>query len=107
MERGGKEDLCRINGKATRGQIGGCGERTRLRPVNLSLRPTLWVRVNQRNDLDVGIIQIRADVKVVDPTEADERGPDRPVIRIERHVVQPSVGQESCRVVRDLATGES
>ena len=36
-------------------------------------------------DLDIGVVEIGPHVEVVDATEADEGGPDRPVVRREAH----------------------
>ncbi len=80
-----QQDLGRVNLDAAGRQFGGGRECARARPVGLTLRPPFLARVDERDDLDVGVAEITADVQVVDPAEADERGPHWPVVRHEAH----------------------
>ncbi|HTS99967.1 MAG TPA: hypothetical protein VMI33_25480 [Streptosporangiaceae bacterium] len=80
-----QQDLGRVHLDAAGRQLGGGRERARAWPVGLTLRPPFLARVDERDDLDVGVAEIAADVQVVDPAEADERGPHRPVVCHEAH----------------------
>jgi hypothetical protein len=59
------------------GESPGCGE------VPPSLAATLLAGVDERDYFYVGIVDVGADVEVVDPAETDEGRPDRPIIRTE------------------------
>ena len=49
----------------------------------------LVARVDQRDHLDVGVVDVGAYVQVVDASEADERGAHRPLVRRERQLPAP------------------
>ena len=50
-----------------------------------ALGASLLARVDERDDLDVGVVAVRAHVEVVDAAEADERGAHRTVVGGEGH----------------------
>src|SRR5262249_54048607 len=54
-------------------------------PVALPLFATFFVRIYERNDVHVGVVDVRAHVQVVDATQPDKRGAHRTVIRREAH----------------------
>ena len=62
----------------------------RVGPVGLALGAPLLARVDERDHLDVGVVEVRAHVEVVDAAEADERGAHRSVVRREAHCVRVS-----------------
>ena len=55
------------------------------------LCPTLLAGVDESDHFHIRIVEVGADVQVVDATESDEGGPDRPTVRTERPVVFHSV----------------
>ena len=85
MQRHRQQDLDRVNLDAARRQLGGRGEGASGRPVRLALRTAFVARIDERDDLDVRVVNVGANVQVVDPAETDERGPHRPVIGYEGH----------------------
>ena len=89
VQRDRQQDLDRVDLEAAGRQLGGGRERARARPVRLALRAAFLARIDERDDLDVGVAGIRADVQVVDPAQADERGPHRAVVGHERHRNRP------------------
>ena len=90
VERDRKQDLGRIDCQAARREVSCCGEPRALRPVGLAMGTTLRIGIDQRNNLDVRIVNIRSDVQIVDAAEAYEGGPYRPVVGNERHDGLPS-----------------
>ena len=91
MERNRQQDLDCIDRQTARGEFGCRGKCLRLGPFCLSLGTTLWIGINERHHLDIGIVSVRSDVQVIDATETDDGSPDRPVIGNERHKSLPSL----------------
>ena len=60
---------------------------------------SLLTRVDERDDLDVGVVEIRTHVEVVDAAEADECGADRPVEGPERRIGVHAISCWSSRVL--------
>ena len=83
MEWDGQQGFDRIHLDAALGQVIDVGERPGLREVPLSLLPTFLAGVHERDDFHIGIVEVGADVEVVDASEADEGGPDRPIVGTE------------------------
>ena len=85
VERDRQQRLDRVDLDTARGEVGDGRERRGLRPVALALLAPLLARVDERDDLDVGVVEVRADVQVVDAAEPDEGRADRAVVRGEGH----------------------
>ena len=77
-------------------ELGRRCERAGVGPVGLTLHPPLFTRVDEGDHFDIGIVDVGADVQVVDPPEPDEGRPNRSVVRSEGHGVV-------CRLLPALA----
>jgi hypothetical protein len=74
MQRNRQQRLHGVDLETTGRQLGGRCERPWPGPVGLPLLAALFTRVDQSDDLHIGIVEVGAHVQVVDPAEADESG---------------------------------
>ena len=70
----GQQRLDGVDLETAGGELGDGCERPGGRPVGLSLSTPLFARVDEGHDLDIGIVEVGADVEVVDASEPDEGG---------------------------------
>ncbi len=74
-------------------QVGHRREGLGLRPIGLTLGAPLRAGIDERHHLDVGIVEIGADVEVIDAAEPDESGANRAVVGTERHRAPPGTAR--------------
>ncbi len=90
VQRDRQQSFDRVDLEPARGELRHGRERLRVRPVGLALGAAFGARVDERDDLDVGVVEVRAHVEVVDAAQADEGGADRAVEGHEAHAVRVS-----------------
>ena len=90
VQRDRQERLDRVDFESARCELGGRRERAGVGPVGLALRAPFFARIDERDDLDVGVVDVGAHVQVVDAPEPDERGAYRAVVGSEAHSARVS-----------------